>query len=497
MITDSVKQYSVKVSIVLPTFSQSHYLVEAIQAILLQTYSNFELIIVNDGFTDATAGMLAIIDHPKIKIITQENQGLPSALNSGFAVASGEYWTWTSTDNIVTAIWLEELVAALDNSPKEVAYAFSYYAAIDDSGHILFVNRDQRFDIATLLMRHTGNASFLYRSELAKNVGNYDTTLSHAEDVDMWIRMAEFTRAVQVESILYYYRLHSHSMTQQQQKIRAATKRVVIKYLAKTQGKFVVDAVFPSIQLSADPLLERWKARIWLATLGASATFYCPVDAIVDQLIQAMHENYDNGLLGNIVHLYAKEERWEAALQLVEQYREHDKADFLTQLADIATRQSKEDLQKKIPFLTLEEKLLAADCRGIWSQQQLQRNLAAHTPSPAQAEALSFEKIVVNLVNQLEDQYDHPEVWQNIATLQSAKEKTLLTKLLYYLQELIKIPQDANALLLLSTLEAVCIAYTGNGALAKNKLQQLLIQNPNVAVVVGALAHITQSEALV
>lgn len=409
MTPTSEKNAPIKVSIVLPTFNQCHFLLNAIQTIFNQTFDNFELIIINDGSTDGTAELLASINHPRLRIFTQQNQGLPSALNNGFAAARGEYWTWTSADNAVSPVWLEELVLALDQSPPDVGYAFSHYAAIDETGKILYVNRDQRFDLPTLLMRHTGNASFLYRSELARKIGSYDTALSHAEDLDMWVRMAEQTKATLVESVLYYYRQHANSMTSQQNTVREATKRVVNKFLAKSGGKLDIDQLYPEIHLSENPAFERWKARIWLSCLGLNATFYCPVDAIADQLMIALNEKYEQGLIGNIVLLYVKTGNWHAAAQIVAMYSQVDTSDYIKQLADILSRQAINELQK-IPFLTLSESSLYADCKGPWSQQQLLKNLACK-PSPSQSHPFhSLKNRVTDGVYQLEDENAAPEV---------------------------------------------------------------------------------------
>lgn len=488
MITASERRYPVKVSVVLPTFNQSKYLLGAIQSVLNQTNQDFEFIIVNDGSTDETAQLLARINHPKIHVITQSNQGLPAALNAGFAVARGEYWTWTSTDNIVSANWLEELVNALDQAPAEIGYAFSFYAVMDENEKILYVNRDQRFDLPTLLMRHRGNASFLYRSDLAKKVGLYDVSLAYAEDLDMWVRMAEVTRAVHVESVLYYYRQHSHSMTTQQDRVREATKGVVNKYLAKTSGRFEIDRIFPNINLSADPILERWKSRMWLVTLGACATFYCPVDALVDQLILALKEHYERGLVGNIVHFFAKEDRWDAAAQTVALYYQKDPSDFFKQLADIIVKKDRDALQR-IPFLTLEQKYLAVDCQGDLSQQALIRNTIYLDQKP-----FAFEEIIKDWLKQMEDHKDHPEIWRSIASLQSPEEKQLLNHLKNYLSELLNLPQDPTVLILLQILEAICFAYTGHAEAAKDRLKLLNRQNPNIPVLMGALLYICQDE---
>ena len=494
MTSASPSRYPVKVSVVLPTYNQSGFLSSAIQSILNQTYDNFELIIINDGSTDATETMLNTFKHPKLRIITQNNQGLPNALNNGFEMARGEYWTWTSTDNVVAPTWLEELANALDNAPKEIGYAFSYYAVMDDDDKILFINRDVRFDLPTLLTRHTGNASFLYRAELARKIGAYDSALIYAEDLDMWVRMAAHTRATLVETVLYYYRQHDNSMTFQREKVRNATRGVVTKFLARTDGKFDVDTLYPGITLSSDPAAERWKSRIDLIGKCANATYYCPVDAALDQLITAMNEHYDRGLAGNLVHLLAKEERWDEANTYIAKLAQSDRCDFFNMLMQIISQQDRNALQK-IPFLTLEEKFIAADCKGPLTQDQLLKNLFGIT-SALQAGQPSFEALITRLVNQLEDFNDHPEIWQIFSSMQSPDEKNMLLQLKEYIHQLINVPQDSKALLLLKILEAVCLAYTQQMALAKSQLQLLNTQYPDIAAVKGALNFINHDESL-
>lgn len=86
------------ISVVLPTYNQADFLPAAFESVLVQTWDDFELIIVNDGSTDNTQAVLqSYLHHPRIRIITQPNKKLPGALNSGFAVAKGRYLTWTSS----------------------------------------------------------------------------------------------------------------------------------------------------------------------------------------------------------------------------------------------------------------------------------------------------------------------------------------------------------------------------------------------------------------
>ena len=90
------------VTVVLPVYNQADLLEKSIDSVLAQTYQEFELIIVNDGSTDGVEAILdKYVTHPKVLILTQQNQKLPTALNTGFAHAKGEFYTWTSADNVM------------------------------------------------------------------------------------------------------------------------------------------------------------------------------------------------------------------------------------------------------------------------------------------------------------------------------------------------------------------------------------------------------------
>ena len=87
---------------VLPVYNQAYLIGGSIESVLQQTYPNLELIIVNDGSTDEIEKVLGPYrDHPKVKILDQENQKLPRALSNGFRLARGEFFTWTSADNLM------------------------------------------------------------------------------------------------------------------------------------------------------------------------------------------------------------------------------------------------------------------------------------------------------------------------------------------------------------------------------------------------------------
>ena len=102
-----------KVSIVLPTYNGSAFITEAIDSILNQTFSDFELIIVNDCSTDNTFQLCKDYAQKdkRIKLISNStNLKLPASLNVGFSYATGEYFTWTSDDNYYKDNAIEKMV---------------------------------------------------------------------------------------------------------------------------------------------------------------------------------------------------------------------------------------------------------------------------------------------------------------------------------------------------------------------------------------------------
>lgn len=201
------------VSIVLPTYNQAHYLLAALDGIFAQTYPHYELIVVNDGSTDSTAKVLTDYQQRhKFTVITQENQGLPCALNTGFAQARGEYLTWTSSDNVMLPEMLATLAQALDEDPSVgLVYADRYL--MDDESRNLGRFNTPDYDPYLLLHVNLVHCCFLYRWECLERIGGYDPEFIYGEDWEYWIRISQFYRMKRVSQALYRYRLHGTSMT--------------------------------------------------------------------------------------------------------------------------------------------------------------------------------------------------------------------------------------------------------------------------------------------
>ncbi|MBZ0312898.1 glycosyltransferase [Clostridium butyricum] len=202
----------VEVSIVMPVFNGEKYLNQSIESVINQTFKNWELIIVNDCSTDNTlmiANKYASLDM-RIKIISnEENKRLPYSLNVGFKNAKGKYFTWTSDDNI----YGEEAISTMYNFMKNngeygLVYCDMYF--IDEfNNKIGSVSKE----VSELYYNDCIGACFMYRCEVLKTIGEYNTKKFLVEDYEYWLRINEKYPIYHINKIEYYYRIHNNSLT--------------------------------------------------------------------------------------------------------------------------------------------------------------------------------------------------------------------------------------------------------------------------------------------
>jgi len=211
------------ISIILPVFNGEVYLAEAIESILNQTYTHFELIIVNDYSTDESGTIAESFQKrdSRIKIIhNQMNKMLPASLNIGHRAAKGDYLTWTSHDNILKPFFLEVLLKHIEKSGVSMVY--SNYDIIDKNGIII---RDHTTGPSNqLLFGNLIGASFLYKKEVFANLSGYDESLFLVEDYDFWLRAAALYPLYHINENLYQYRLQDQSLTNAIHSLKKTTK---------------------------------------------------------------------------------------------------------------------------------------------------------------------------------------------------------------------------------------------------------------------------------
>ncbi|MGZ3689578.1 MAG: glycosyltransferase family 2 protein [Bdellovibrionota bacterium] len=224
------------VSIVLPTHNGAHFLAESVRSVVEQTYRDWELIIVDDASSDGTPALIAdwMARDDRIRSLHNPvNLRLPASLNRGFAEARGTYLTWTSDDNLYRPHAIERMLEVLEGHP-ECGMVYTDFSEIDEEGKITKAIRVR--ESRRLLSGNCVRASFLYRAEAAKLVGNYREDLFLAEDWDYWLRIVERFPVRALHEDCYLYRWHARSLSlSRAAQVRGVCERLLNEHLSKAQ----------------------------------------------------------------------------------------------------------------------------------------------------------------------------------------------------------------------------------------------------------------------
>src|SRR5918998_66000 len=203
------------VSVVIPCYNQAHFLGEAIESVLAQSYPNFEIIVVDDGSTDDTSEVAK--RYPKVRLVRQENQGLSAARNSGLARSEGEYVVFLDADDRLLPEALEAGLGCLEARP-ECAFVSGYFRYIAADGSPLPTPKqscpDREHYLEMLLGNYLGmHGTYMYRRAIFDSVGGFDTSLKFCEDSDLHLRIASKFPVYCHDKMVAEYRLHDATMT--------------------------------------------------------------------------------------------------------------------------------------------------------------------------------------------------------------------------------------------------------------------------------------------
>jgi len=287
------------VSIVLPVYNGAEYLHESIDSVLRQTYTHFELIVVDDGSTDRTPTILDEYtrrDVP-VRIVHQPHQGLPRALSHGFRLARGEFLTWTSDDNRLRSNCLEKLVDCLrrhpdwdmvhanmdiigdDGQPLRNSSWYGGYQTPPGSEHIALPADPA---VLNIVANNTIGAAFLYRSRVDFLLGDYSPFRLGTEDYDYWMRVnALFTlRHVDFPEPIYEYRFHSTSLTTRDEELGITRSRDGLMVFEDARRDFYQTPLGWIIGDDGSPAARAWAGRVrdWAAAAGHILFDQMPLD---------------------------------------------------------------------------------------------------------------------------------------------------------------------------------------------------------------------------
>lgn len=212
-----------RVTVFIAAYNAERFIGETIESVLGQTFSAFELLIIDDHSTDSTCKIVESYVDPRIRLERNDrNRGQPYTRNRGLEVARGEYIAVLDADDVCEAERLERTVAYLDNNPNVVAVGTSANV-IDDNGRLLFI---AKFPTDGALIRNTLfkvncfiHSSLLFRRSVVRSIGGYNESLPQSQDYDLLLRLSGVGQLANINEPLVRYRVHRGQISQR--KLRA------------------------------------------------------------------------------------------------------------------------------------------------------------------------------------------------------------------------------------------------------------------------------------
>ncbi|MBN2192258.1 MAG: glycosyltransferase family 2 protein [Polyangiaceae bacterium] len=204
---------SARVSVLCCVHNGGPHLEAAIRSILVQSFRDFELILIDDGSTDDSPTVLDALgrEDPRAVVIHQANVGLTRALNIGLRLATGEYVVRQDADDLSLPRRIEAQVAHLERHPRCVVVGCRYLK-IDDTGEVQGHGRPPLSDLGIKLRLLDRNAlahsAATYRRRPVLDLGGYDAGFRTAQDYDLWCRLATIGKLRNLRQPLLLRREH-------------------------------------------------------------------------------------------------------------------------------------------------------------------------------------------------------------------------------------------------------------------------------------------------
>jgi glycosyltransferase involved in cell wall biosynthesis len=247
------------VSVLMTTYNAMPYLPAAVDSILSQTFTDFELIIVNDGSTDeATRSYLDGLNDPRVKVIHQDNRGTAVASNLGLQHCRRKYIARMDADDVSLPARLQAQYDFMEANP-DVAMAGSQLRVLGEkkTGFQVHMPLDHAAIYQALVSLNHGicHGTSVFRNQLARELGGYWDVHGHHDDLDLTLRMADKGRLANLPNVLYLYRVRQDSLVGTRlPEIRKYFYYTVDCARRRREGL---------AQQSPDTFFKRWEQRPW------------------------------------------------------------------------------------------------------------------------------------------------------------------------------------------------------------------------------------------
>ncbi len=247
-----------RVTVFIPVYNRERYIGAAITSILAQSFTDYELLLIDDGSTDRSVEIMRSYSDPRIRVVCNgANLGIPKTRNRGLQLARGEYIALLDSDDVAHPRRLEKQVAFLDRHP-DYAQVGSWDRAIDEQGRLLKKVKRQPVrpdDIhAQLLFRCClSNRSIMARTAILRAYG-YRDDYPRCQDYELHVRLAKCYKLGNLPDVLVFGRVHPQQITWQTAALGDEKKREIMGTLLDELG-----VSFNPADLDAHLMLSRMR----------------------------------------------------------------------------------------------------------------------------------------------------------------------------------------------------------------------------------------------
>lgn len=253
------------ISVLMPVYNAERFLEEAVDSVLAQTLRDFELIAIDDGSTDASLRILreSAARDPRIRVVSRPNQGLIATLNEALHVARGELIARMDADDVSLPERFGRQQQHLRAHPDCVAVGSRVLLIDPGGGPLREIGENQDHEGIDRAYLEGGfgtivHAAAMFRRATLLEIGGYRPRFDSAEDVDLFLRLAERGRLANLPDVLYRYRMHHASIGHVSRKQHLASREAIREARARRGlAPSKEDAVEPSPAVDPVPAPAR------------------------------------------------------------------------------------------------------------------------------------------------------------------------------------------------------------------------------------------------
>lgn len=215
---DTYLHHTPLVSVLMPAYNCEAFVGEAVASMLAQTFTDFELLVIDDGSADSTRAVLEAIRDPRLRLASNpHNMGLIRTLNRGLELANGHYVARMDADDVSSPERLERQVEFLQSHP-DVDVLGTMVNLINVDGKQFGAIRGYPTDpqaIHRFLLRECCliHPTVMFRKDVVLAAGGYSPAARHAEDYDLWLRLSDHHKIANLPEQLVSYRMHRNQVS--------------------------------------------------------------------------------------------------------------------------------------------------------------------------------------------------------------------------------------------------------------------------------------------